>query len=282
MPSLEQRIAENGGLIIAVFSLLFVAGLAADYALLRRYRDRAFDLAGSLFRVTWRPWDWFDPVLVALLTLTVGMCAAKAGPLVERCAGTWADLASLVLQSLAVHGTILAGIEILRRTRGLAVPSAFGCSPNRLLRDLRAGGVCFLALIPPLLALALVNARLLEVFGIDPKMQPLLTQYADADSSGLRVYIGVWAILIAPLAEEALFRGLALPALLKYFAPATAIVMVSAIFATLHFHPPAFLPLFGLSAAMCLAYLVTESLTVPIVMHALFNGTTTTLVLLAS
>lgn len=282
MLPLEQRLAANSGLILAIFAVLLVAGLAADVVLYRRFRDRAGDWPGSLFRVTWRPWDWPEAAgLVALIIGTV-LLARLLNPAVMKLAGRHADFASLVYLSVTTYGAVLAGVWFLARIRRIDLHGAFGCRRAHLLRDLREGALFLLALIPPLLPLVYLNAILLDLFGIDPSLQPLLTQYADADSIGLRIYIAVWAVLVAPLAEEVLFRGVGLPALLKHFPPAVAILLVSVIFAALHNHAPAFLPLMALSIAMCIAYLATESLVAPIAMHALFNGMTTTIVLLAS
>ena len=59
-----------------------------------------------------------------------------------------------------------------------------------------------------------------------------------------------------------------------------AIALTAAGFALIHFHVPALVPLFVLAASFAVAYIVTESLWVPFVMHALFNGMNIGLILL--
>ncbi len=54
--------------------------------------------------------------------------------------------------------------------------------------------------------------------------------------------------------------------------PAVAIIVVSMLFALIHAHLPALVPLFIVAVGCNLAYIHSESLIVPITMHALFNG----------
>ncbi|MBI2438138.1 MAG: CPBP family intramembrane metalloprotease, partial [Lentisphaerae bacterium] len=90
------------------------------------------------------------------------------------------------------------------------------------------------------------------------------------------------AMIVAPVAEEALFRGMLLPLIMKRLGAGPAVLLSSALFALVHFHLPSFFPLFVLAAGLGLAYIYTGSLLVPIVMHALFNGMNLGLLLLAT
>ena len=76
-----------------------------------------------------------------------------------------------------------------------------------------------------------------------------------------------------PLYEEVLFRGVLFPYLTKRAGLAGGTLLVSALFALLHFHLPSMAPLFLLSIALCLAYWRTGSLWVNIGIHAIFNAT---------
>ena len=89
---------------------------------------------------------------------------------------------------------------------------------------------------------------------------------------GMRVYLLFMAIVLAPIFEEILFRGIALPYLLRKIGTLPALVLVSFFFAMIHSHLPSFIPLFVIAMAFGLAYLRTGSLTVPITMHMIFNA----------
>lgn len=81
------------------------------------------------------------------------------------------------------------------------------------------------------------------------------------------------AVVVAPLFEELLFRGILLPWLRRVLGVWPAIVTSSLLFAVLHADAwPAPIPLFVL--ALFLGYLAyrTSSLVAPIVLHATFNG----------
>ena len=80
------------------------------------------------------------------------------------------------------------------------------------------------------------------------------------------------AVGVAPIFEEILFRGIALPLLARRWGVAPAVVAVSAFFAVIHLHVPSLVPLFIIAVSFSLGYLYTGSLLAPVVMHALFNG----------
>ncbi len=67
---------------------------------------------------------------------------------------------------------------------------------------------------------------------------------------------------------------LRVPALMKQTSPVFAMLAVSTLFAVVHFHLPAVLPLFIIAMACSIAYVRTGSILVPIIMHATFNATT--------
>jgi membrane protease YdiL (CAAX protease family) len=81
------------------------------------------------------------------------------------------------------------------------------------------------------------------------------------------------AVLIAPVVEELLFRGILLPALLKARSFLFAALLTGAYFALVHLHAPSFLPLLLLSAAFSAGYAATGSILTPMAMHAVFNLT---------
>ena len=91
-------------------------------------------------------------------------------------------------------------------------------------------------------------------------------------SAGMRVYLMILAVCIAPLFEELLFRGIGLPLISKGLGVPGGVIAVSIFFAIIHFHLPALVPLFIIASAFSIAYIYTGSMVVPITMHALFNG----------
>jgi membrane protease YdiL (CAAX protease family) len=80
------------------------------------------------------------------------------------------------------------------------------------------------------------------------------------------------AAVLAPVAEELVFRGVALPVLARHLGVVPALLLTSMVFAAIHFHPEAVVPLFVAAACFGAAYAVTGRLVVAMVMHGLFNS----------
>lgn len=78
--------------------------------------------------------------------------------------------------------------------------------------------------------------------------------------------------LVAPVTEEALFRGLLLPAFAGRWGRWPALVLSSALFALFHFNVWQALPAFLAGLYLGHLYLATGSLLAPVVAHGLFNG----------
>jgi membrane protease YdiL (CAAX protease family) len=92
------------------------------------------------------------------------------------------------------------------------------------------------------------------------------------DSRLLLGLLVIFAIIIAPIFEEFIFRGFAYPVLKQRFGTWPALALVSTVFALSHVHVPSIVPLFVLAIGLGLAYEWTGSLLAPITMHALFNA----------
>jgi len=80
------------------------------------------------------------------------------------------------------------------------------------------------------------------------------------------------AAVLAPLAEEVVFRGILLSALEHRWGAAVAIAGSSALFAAMHISPFAIPPIFVLAVVLGWLFVRTRSLTVCIVAHGVFNG----------
>lgn len=81
------------------------------------------------------------------------------------------------------------------------------------------------------------------------------------------------AVVLAPVLEEALFRGLILNGLARRYGPWIACVWTAAFFALFHFYNPwQILPTFFLGLVLAWVVLATRTLLSAIVLHAAFNG----------
>jgi membrane protease YdiL (CAAX protease family) len=93
------------------------------------------------------------------------------------------------------------------------------------------------------------------------------------------------AVVLAPITEEIVFRGVLFRALTDRVGMWAAAALSSAVFAVIHFEvlfsqPLALVGLFTVGMALAIAYHRTGSLLVPIVGHAVFNGVSVGLALM--
>lgn len=197
---------------------------------------------------------------------------ALSGPLDDE-GEIWAGHIAVSVVAVLTLGLILA-LARFYFARGL---KGFGLSPWTILRDIRGAIVRLLAIWPLVLAAIVVTTRVARVIeGQDFEMpqHEELEVMAEFPSAYLQALIAFLAVVIAPLLEEMLFRGLLQSVIRSYVdRPWPAIVATSVLFAAVHsdsWHWPA---LFVLSLGLGYAYEKSGSLLQPIFMHALFNGT---------
>ncbi len=138
----------------------------------------------------------------------------------------------------------------------------------------------YLAAMPLLWFYNLLYQIFLEQVGHGFYLQDVTALFLTPMNWPVRVGVIFTAVVAAPVFEEIVFRGILFPWLVRRAGLWPGIVCVSFFFAGLHMHLPSLLPLFLLSVMFCVAYARTQSLWVPIGMHALFNGVTIILLML--
>lgn len=118
------------------------------------------------------------------------------------------------------------------------------------------------------------NAWLTNHFGDQAKLQETVKTYQETHAVTVRVMIAISVILIAPIAEETVFRGYIYTATKRFSDRFFAAALSSLLFGVVHFNIMALLPLIFLALILTLAYELTGSIWAPISIHALFNATT--------
>lgn len=93
-----------------------------------------------------------------------------------------------------------------------------------------------------------------------------------APSLALRVYLVIFAVVVAPVAEEFLFRGVLFPYIKQLGYPKLAWLAPSFVFALIHVNLPTFMPLFVLALALTWLYERTGRLIANMAVHSLFNA----------
>jgi membrane protease YdiL (CAAX protease family) len=181
-------------------------------------------------------------------------------------------------------GNILAGTLCFQGASWLLIPiflrqhqvgwrEAFGFNGPRLKHALLTAFGFIVVVLPVVLLLQYTSINALEKFGFPSDDQAAVKLLTDAKSVWTTIYLGVFAVVLAPVAEEFIFRGMLFPFVKQLGFPKLAWFGVSFLFALIHLNAPTFLPLFVFALALTWLYDRTDNLLAPITAHALFNAT---------
>jgi len=111
-------------------------------------------------------------------------------------------------------------------------------------------------------------------FNADDRPQESLEFFLSHTALHDRLPFIFYAVIIAPVVEELIFRGYLFGVARRYCGFWAAAATVSLLFAAIHVHLPAFGGLFVLAMAFTVVYERAGSLWASIVMHVAFNATT--------
>lgn len=215
------------------------------------------------------PWRFADLILGLVIGFIVGSLLAG---------GLWAAIGmenvdgpmGLFIGGTAIYlGMVVFSHHFALKRRGADLRAA-GLRPSTV-------GALFL-MIPVLFGVLIVEGRVteivIEMFGQTPTVgEQLLGPEGDIgtiDTADL-LWLAALAVVVAPLAEEFIFRGLVYGYLRSKFGISAAVIVSSLAFAASHFQPLLIAPLFVLGMALALVYQRYKSLWVPITLHALNN-----------
>jgi hypothetical protein len=149
---------------------------------------------------------------------------------------------------------------------------ALGFRGPQLPSALLLAALVVIILLPVALGLQQVSAVVLTKLGWQPEDQLAVTLLANTKSWGMRIYLGAFAVVLAPVAEEFIFRGMLYPFVKQLGWPRLAWFGVSFAFALIHYDAATFVPLFVLALALTWLYEKTDNLLAPIAAHSLFNA----------
>ena len=180
----------------------------------------------------------------------------------------------VVVASLSFQGAGLILIARFVREHQINWADAFGFTNQR--RKAVLLGVLVALIFLPLgwglqQASALVMTHLPHL-KLEPQEQlPVYVLRVSMSWAG-RITLGVAAILLAPVAEEILFRGILYPAVKQAGFPRLALWGTTLLFAAVHMNVVTFVPLTVLALVLTALYERTNNLLASITAHALFNA----------
>ena len=276
--SFMEGLPEHAWIVGLAYAVLIVIGLVVNVALAIRFFFRPIRWSERVQSLEQRPWSSGEAMrlllFLTLLYVLVSLAQHVLGGDTESLGVIW-----VVLQSLLFHVAGLAYVVASLRRQRLSWSETFGLDSGRIGGQVGTAVLLYLAMLPLLWFYTMLYQVGLRSAGYEPLPQEVVTVFASESSLWLRAYMVLLAAVVAPLFEEVLFRGIALPVLARQRGVTGAVVIMAVVFAAIHFHVPSLVPLFIVAVAFSIGYIYSGSLLVPVVMHGLFN--TVNLVLLA-
>ncbi len=253
-------------------------------------------------------------LIIWLVVGCLGMAAiaGAAGPWLKTLTPARQLIVSLVLGSLGFHGVILAGVAWILRREGDTWTDVFGIGTPPVGKAILAGLLTGVVATPLAVGLQVLSGWIMTLLKFEPVEQQVVENLKAANSLGERLCFAVVTIVLAPVAEELLFRGVLYASLKRSFpvlgrwmvrlclapqkrgwrrrklaaallnstraargrvnARRVSMVVVSLLFAAIHGNLLALLPLFGLAMTLAWLYERTGNLLAPVMTHSLFNA----------
>jgi len=178
---------------------------------------------------------------------------------------------AVLLGTLSFQGATWVLIYFFLRHHQVRWREVFGLRESRWLRTVLLVLLTVLVILPIASWLKHASVLVLGKIGWPPEEQTAVMLLAGAQSWWIRVYLGVFAVVMAPVAEEFIFRGVLYPFVKQLGSPRYALFGINAIFALIHMDAATLVPLFALALALTWLYERTDNLLAPITAHSLFN-----------
>jgi membrane protease YdiL (CAAX protease family) len=182
------------------------------------------------------------------------------------------DTGSVLVATLSFHGAAIAAGTLFLKLHGIGWREALGLCGANVKQQLLLVALVLAAVLPVMFGLKFISEIAMRKMGWPVESQVAVEMLGSVKSQWMQVYLGFFAVVVAPLAEEFFFRGLLFSAAKKMGRPKLGWIGVSFLFAAIHFSAPIFLPLFVFALALTWLYEKTEGLLAPILAHSLFNA----------
>jgi membrane protease YdiL (CAAX protease family) len=241
--------------IFVVTALVFVVG-----ALVMFFRSWADDKR------------YLSNLLVLLVCIYGGMIFLwLAGRLIPGKIELESQVESMLIAVITFQGTALVFVHFFLREHSMAWAQGFGFNvrPGHALLL----GACVGILTPyPAWILQDISIRFFEALRLHPEAQQTVEILRHTIGLSGRITSGIATILIAPIGEELIFRGIFYPWAKRRFSQQIALWGTAILFGAVHANLASFIPLTLLAVLLVSIYEYTGNLIAPITVHCVFNA----------
>ncbi len=171
------------------------------------------------------------------------------------------------------QGAALIWIAVFLRQSNISWREAFGLRPSSRARTVAAGLAVGVLVLPIMWLLQMLSEQVMDWLKLNPVAQSAVTELQNAALTGPEKFLfAVFTILLVPIAEEALFRGILYPTIKQKGHPRWALWGTSLVFGIMHLNMVSLVPLVLLAVLLVFLYESSGSLLAPIATHGMFNA----------
>jgi len=289
LPEKPWKTAAVARLAICVFiSMLMLGGLAvmvARYFEVRQnsspivfvaFSAAAFVFIASAMVMLFRPWSNEQRYLFNLIVLLVCIYGGMlfiwlAGRLIHGKIELENQVETMLIAVITFQGAALVFVHFFLREHSTKWVEGFGL-------DLRPGhvlliGACVgILTLYPAWILQDVSIQLFEALKLHPQTQQTVEILRHTTGLSGRIASGIATILVAPIGEEIIFRGILYPWAKRRFSQQIALWGTAILFGAIHVNLASFIPLTLLAVLLAWLYEYTGNLLAPIAVHCVFNA----------
>jgi membrane protease YdiL (CAAX protease family) len=230
-------------------------------------------LAAALVLVNkpWNPESYLRRLISLAVCCFVGvlMTASVQG---ARTGAAAVSMLNIGIAMVSFQGAALVFIGRFLREHQIGWAEAFGLDSPRLGRTLSRALLVGIVVLPVAWFLSAESIRTLTWLQIEPKEQQSVQTLKATVSWGQRFFFGLTALVLAPVVEEFLFRGILYSTLKQLGHPRVAWWGSALLFALIHFNVATFASLMFLALALTWLYEETNTLVAPVIAHSFFNA----------
>jgi len=287
---LPEKPWKAGAIARLIGSVIVCFLIGADVASVFRYFQTPQTSSGALFLALaggafalfvtaivmlvrrWQPEKHLFNLLAALTTLYGGfLCMWLAQRLIAGKTDLENPIVTMLIAVLAFQGAALVLVHFFLREHGTGWMEGFGLNKRPALA-LLAGAIVGPLTLFPAWWLQELSSRLFERLTLHPHEQEAVEILRNTEGWPQRLLLGLATILIAPIGEEIIFRGILYPAIKRTGHQQLALWSTAILFGAIHVNLGSFIPLTLLAVVLVLLYEHTGNLLACITVHCFFNA----------
>jgi membrane protease YdiL (CAAX protease family) len=222
--------------------------------------------------------NWKFEEIIRLLTCVfgclIGFLLLQMGLQLSLGSARFGDGSFLLLffSSMSLHGSFIIGTAIYMKWNCQNWAKTFGIWNGPLWKIIGLGLLAAVIFLPLGEILQRSSLYVLDLLHIKTHPQAAVEEFNRAKTWLGKIYLAVFAVIIAPMAEEIIFRGLLHRGLRQLTSRRNTFLVSASLFAVIHANLPIFFPLLVLGMILAWLYECTDNLLTPMLAHAAFNG----------